>query len=251
MWNRYVFCWWFCEACTVHGWSCEMGTFLLWWSCEIGIFFFIMVQWSFYGETGSLVRFYIFFKMVFWNRYIFCVDGLVKTGLWFMGLWQRSCERDMYFCWWSGETCKFFWQWTSETGTLLLWWSSETGIFSLLSVFWNRYIFCGDDLLKQVLFLYYGLVNLVTFLWWSSFDTGTFFLIMVLWNRYIFIIHGLVKQICILLMVMWSMYCLWQWSCETGTFSVLSVFWNRYIFCGDGLLKQVWYLWQWSLLWSC
>ena len=77
--------------------------------------------------------------------------------------------------------------------------------------------FCGDDLLKQVLFLYYGLVNLVHFCG-DHLLTQVHFPYYGLVKQVHFYGHGLVKQICILLMVMWSMYCLWQWSSETGTF---------------------------------
>ena len=51
LWNRYVFCWWFCEACTVHGnglvkqvhFCCdvmvwETSIYSVWWSCETGTF---------------------------------------------------------------------------------------------------------------------------------------------------------------------------------------------------------------------
>ena len=124
-------------------------------------------------------------------------------------------------------------------------WSCETGIFSLWSWSCETDMFCGDDLLKHVLFIIMVLLN------------RYIFVCDVFWNRYIFLydglvkqvhfmVNGLVKQICILLMVMWSMYCSWQWSSETGTFLLwCMVFWNRYIFFMWWSCETGTFLWWW------
>ena len=146
-----------------------------------------MVLWNryiFFIMAMVLWNRYIFVLSVFWNRYIFLMMVLWNR----YGLWQWSWERDMYFCWWSGET----------------------GIFSLDYGLVKQVHYCCDDLVKQVYFLYYGnglvkqvhfclecLLKQVHFLYdgpvkqqrfcghdlWNRF----IFFMMVSWNMYIFL----------------------------------------------------------------
>ena len=154
-WNRYIlFMQWSCETCTFLWWwssetstfsllwSCETGTFLWWWSSETDIFYYDLVKLVHFVVMGFW-NMYIFFKMVLWNRYIFVLIVFVKQVYFLlMVLCKRdvvlhgskvfSGERDMYFCWWSCETCTFLQ--CPNDGLVryvhfLLWWFSKSGKF--------------------------------------------------------------------------------------------------------------------------
>ena len=77
LWNRYVFCWWFCEACIVYGNG-------------------LVIQVHFYGDDladGLVKQVYfmvITLLMVLWDMYIFFIIVLRNSNIFLvMVLWNR------------------------------------------------------------------------------------------------------------------------------------------------------------------